>query len=310
MTEAGQFLYPSLPGLKWQVFVDAKPAARDDPSTAAFKDLDRLLRAEEQKLWRGQLTPRDYVPPSSRASSRCSPSRTGRAVTAVGRVLRRERGAPGGRRGAQRPAVMADQHNAPRRGLAGDPLVRRRTWTPWRATPPSSTARTRPPRSASPPGRACSPGATPTPTARSTNRLPLRQGERPSGTWRRRRDGHRGHRQDALRGPDRHQGFAIRWDYDDYAQAEPEAAGTPPRAWPPGATGCARRAPAPVLPATNRLQHRPRNYVAAPLALPRRAAHRGLHHPGGRALLGGPPSRALGALVSYFKPHVPAPPRL
>jgi multiple sugar transport system substrate-binding protein len=62
VTEAGQFLYAqSIPGLKWQVFVDAKRAARDDPPTAAFQDLDRLLRAEEVKLWRGQLTPRDYA---------------------------------------------------------------------------------------------------------------------------------------------------------------------------------------------------------------------------------------------------------
>jgi multiple sugar transport system substrate-binding protein len=62
VVEAGHFLYAtSVPGLRWQVFVETKKAARDDPSTAAFMALDRLLRVEEQRLWRGQLTPREFV---------------------------------------------------------------------------------------------------------------------------------------------------------------------------------------------------------------------------------------------------------
>ena len=62
VVEAGRFLYATaVPGLTWQVFVETKKAARDDPGTAAFVDMDRLLRAEEKRLWSGQLTPRDYV---------------------------------------------------------------------------------------------------------------------------------------------------------------------------------------------------------------------------------------------------------
>jgi multiple sugar transport system substrate-binding protein len=62
VVEAGKFLYAtSVPGLKWQVFVDAKKSARDDPGTAAFVDMDRLMRAEEKRLWSGELTPREYV---------------------------------------------------------------------------------------------------------------------------------------------------------------------------------------------------------------------------------------------------------
>jgi multiple sugar transport system substrate-binding protein len=62
VVESGQFLYAtSMPGLKWQTFMETKKVARDDPSTAAFQDMDRLIRAEELKVWRGQLTPREFV---------------------------------------------------------------------------------------------------------------------------------------------------------------------------------------------------------------------------------------------------------
>jgi multiple sugar transport system substrate-binding protein len=62
VVESGKFLYgTSVPGLKWQVFMETKKAARDDPGTAAFVDMDRLMRAEEKRLWSGQLTPREYI---------------------------------------------------------------------------------------------------------------------------------------------------------------------------------------------------------------------------------------------------------
>jgi multiple sugar transport system substrate-binding protein len=62
VSETGQFMFATtIPGLNWQVFVDAKKAARDDPSTAAFQDVDRLMMAEQGKLWRGEATPKEFV---------------------------------------------------------------------------------------------------------------------------------------------------------------------------------------------------------------------------------------------------------
>jgi multiple sugar transport system substrate-binding protein len=62
VSESGQFMFATtIPGLRWQVFVDAKKAARDDPSTAAFQDMDRLMKAEQGKLWQGQSTPKEFV---------------------------------------------------------------------------------------------------------------------------------------------------------------------------------------------------------------------------------------------------------
>jgi arylsulfatase A-like enzyme len=110
-------------------------------------------------------------------------------------------------------------------------------------------------------------------------------------------------------GPDRHQGFAARWDYEDYAAAEPEAAGD-------AASGMAYKDrygvrspgnPIPILPDTNPLD---RAYWSGPSPFPaERHVESYITREAVRFLEDHRHERFL-LVCSYFKPHDPMmPPR-
>ncbi len=109
-------------------------------------------------------------------------------------------------------------------------------------------------------------------------------------------------------GPDRHHGFAERWDYDDYARLQPEAAGD-------AASGMASRGrygvradgtPLPTLPATNPLDHA---YLGGPSPFPAERHVESYVTRESIRFLEAHRHEPFFLVSSYFKPHDPmAPP--
>lgn len=52
--EKGSFAAAQVPGINWQVFIDAKKSSRDEPVTQYFQDLDKTMRTMEAPYWRGR----------------------------------------------------------------------------------------------------------------------------------------------------------------------------------------------------------------------------------------------------------------
>ena len=108
-------------------------------------------------------------------------------------------------------------------------------------------------------------------------------------------------------GPDRHHGFDTRWDYEDYALAEPEAAGN-------AASGMASRGryglregdnPLPTQPATNPLDHA---YLAGPSPFAAEQHVESYITRESIRFLEAHRSEPFLLVSSYFKPHDPMTP--
>ena len=54
--EKGDFAAAKVPGINWQVFIDAKKNSRDEPVTQYFQDLDKTIRTMEDPFWRGEIS--------------------------------------------------------------------------------------------------------------------------------------------------------------------------------------------------------------------------------------------------------------
>jgi multiple sugar transport system substrate-binding protein len=61
MAESGDFAPAKVPGLKWQIWIDALKHGHDEPVTRYFEDMDQTLRAFSAELFSGKTTVRDWA---------------------------------------------------------------------------------------------------------------------------------------------------------------------------------------------------------------------------------------------------------